>query len=144
MAANNEDIQQISSACAIATQALEAIGNLQTNDIRNLAASTATNSTSSSSIPPTNSASIATELIRIFPTYNARGRSTNNRKRVSSSSVHGASSSSKLSKFGRPLKNICHKDLVIIPNPNTNQVPSHSSKVKLEERGLILHEISFR
>ena len=62
MAVNNEDVQQISSACAIATQALEAIGNLQTNDIRNLAASTPTNSTSSSSIPPTNSASIATEL----------------------------------------------------------------------------------
>ena len=54
MAANNEDIQQISSACAIVTQALEDIGNLQTNDIRNLAASTATNNTSSSSIPPTN------------------------------------------------------------------------------------------
>ena len=34
----------------------------------NLAASTATNSTSSSSIPPTNSASIGTELSQRFPT----------------------------------------------------------------------------
>ena len=44
MAANSEDAQHISSACAIAKQALEAIENLHNNDIRNVAALTATNS----------------------------------------------------------------------------------------------------
>ena len=43
MAASKEDVQQISSACAIAKQALEAIGILQNKDIRNVAALAATN-----------------------------------------------------------------------------------------------------
>lgn len=41
IAGRNEDeqgVQQISSACAIAKQALEAIGNLQSNDIGNVTA----------------------------------------------------------------------------------------------------------
>ena len=53
------------------------------------------------------------------------------------------SSRSQSSKFGRPVKSIVHKDLVIIPNPSTNQVPSHAFKVKLEDRGLIIHEFPF-
>ena len=53
MAANSEDIKHISSACAIATQALEAIGNLQSSEIRNLAASTVTNSALNGSNLPT-------------------------------------------------------------------------------------------
>lgn len=50
MTDNNEDLQHISLACAIAKQALEAIGNLQNNDIRNVAAFTATNIGSTSSV----------------------------------------------------------------------------------------------
>ena len=136
MAANNEDVQHISSACAIATQALEAIGNLQSSEIRNLAASTVTNSALNGSNLPTSSSSIAAELGRRFPTFNARG-GTANRKRPSRSSM------TREKKYGRPSKTIVYKDLVIIPSPNTSQVPSHSSKVKLEERGLIIHEFPF-
>ena len=33
--------------------------------------------------------------------------------------------------------------MVIIANPNTNQVPSHVRKVKLEERGIIIHQSPF-
>ena len=130
--------------CAIATQALEAIGNLQCSDIRNLASPTATGSFSSSCNPSASgSCVIAVELGRRFPTFNARGGRGNNRKRSSSSLNHKTSSRSQSSKFGRPMKSILHKDLVIIPNPNTNQVPSHASKVKLEERGFIIHEFPF-
>ena len=144
MAASNENVDQITSACAIATQALEAIGNLQCSDIRNLASSTATGSFSSSCNPSASgSSAIAAELGRRFPTFNARGGRGNSRKRSSSSLNHETSSRSQSSKFGRPVKSIVHKDLVIIPNPNTNQVPSHASKVKLEERGLIIHEFPF-
>ena len=50
MAANNEDVQHISSACGIAKQVLEAIENLHNNDIRNVAALTATNRASTSSV----------------------------------------------------------------------------------------------
>ena len=35
------------------------------------------------------------------------------------------------------------KTKVIIPNPDTKQVPSHSNKVMLEERELIIHEFPF-
>ena len=86
MGANNEDVQHISSACAIATQALEAIGNLQSSEIRNLAASTVTNSALNGSNLPTSSSSIAAELGRRFPTFNARGGKAN-RKRPSTSSM---------------------------------------------------------
>ena len=143
MAASDEDVvQQISSACAIAKEALEAIGNLQSNDIRNVAALTATNSSSTSSSPSSSSGSIALELARRFPSYNARARGVASRRKRPSTST----SSSSLAcgkKNGRPSKTIVHKDLVIIPNPNTNQVPSHVSKVKLEERGLIIHQLPF-
>ena len=139
MAASKEDVQQISSACAIAKQALEAIGNLQNKDIRNVTALTATNSSSTNSISSSSSGSIAAELARRFPSYNARGATS--RKRPSTSSSTNSMSRGK--KNGRPNKTIIHKDLVIIPNPDTNQVPSHVSKVKLEERGLIIHQLPF-
>ena len=75
MAASKGDVQavqQISLACTIAKQALEAIGNLQSNDIRNVAALTAANSASTNSIPASSlgsiaRGSIATELARRCP-----------------------------------------------------------------------------
>ena len=135
MAGSNESVDEITSACAMATQALEVIGNLQCRDIRNLASLTATGSVSSGCNPlRSGSSAIAAELGRRFPTFNARGGKTNTRKRSSSASNHETSSRSQSSKFGRPVKSIVHKDLVIIPNPSTNQVPSHANKVKLEER----------
>ena len=72
MAANYEDVRHISSACAIAKQAFEAIENLHNNDIRNVAGLTATNRAATSSVP-SSSPSIAVELSRRFPTLNARG-----------------------------------------------------------------------
>ena len=143
MAASKEDVQvvqQISSACAIAKQALEAIGNLQSNDIRNVAPLTATNSSSTNSILSSSSGSIAAELAWRFPSYNARGAASRKRPSTSNSTMN---SMSRGKKNGHPNKTIIHKDLVIIPNPNTNQVPSHVSKVKLEERGLIIHQLPF-
>ena len=102
MAGSNESVEQITSACATATQALEAIGNLQCRDIRNLASSTATGSVSSSCNPSTSgSSAIAAELGRRFPTFNARGGRTNSRKRSSSASNHETSSRSHSSKLGR-------------------------------------------
>ena len=36
-----------------------------------------------------------------------------------------------------------HKDLVVIPGPDIEKVPTQSSRVKLEERELVCHEFSF-
>ena len=140
MAANNEDVQHISSACAIAKQALEAIENLHNNDIRNVAALTATNRASTSSVP-SSSPSIAAELSRRFSTFNARA-ATATRKRASVGTF--TSSVFQGNRNGRPSKAIFHKKLVIIPNPNTKQVPGHVNKVKLEERGLIIHQFPLK
>ncbi|PFX14080.1 hypothetical protein AWC38_SpisGene21794 [Stylophora pistillata] len=98
MTDNNEDLQHISSACVKAKQAVEAIGNLQNNDIRNVAAFTATNTASTSSVP-SSSPSNAIELLRRFPTYSARGV-TATRKRTSTSAF--TSSKSRGNKTGRP------------------------------------------
>jgi ribosomal protein S27E len=153
MAARN--FEDISSACEVAAQALQAIGNLRNPDIRNLAESTATNSNSSSSSCSStlttgtggSISAFAAELGQRFPTFNAsiNSRSSvrkNHKKRKSNNNTPNASSGSG-TKIGRPSKSVIHKDLVIIPNPDTKQVPSHSSKVKLEERELIIHEFPF-
>ncbi|XP_028407831.1 uncharacterized protein LOC114530408 [Dendronephthya gigantea] len=149
----SKKLEEISSACEAAAQALQAIGNIGNADIQNLAASTASSDNSVASTSTTNGGdAIATELARRFPTYNSRGRRpsgnvvgrsrtrTLGRKRRSNSREKPPESDAK---SGRPAKSICHKDLVIIPNPYTKQVPSHSSKVKLEERGLIIHKFPF-
>ena len=155
MAARNlEQFDDISSACEVAAQALQAIGNLSNSDIRNLAESTASNSSASnsnmSSTSGGNMSAFAAELGQRFPTFNAGKVSTilvavllkTPKKRKSINDTHDAGSRSG-AKIGRPSKSVIHKDLVIIPNPDTKQVPSHSSKVKLEERGLIIHEFPF-
>ena len=38
---------------------------------------------------------------------------------------------------------IVHKDLVVIPGPDFEKVPTHNSRVKLEERQLVCHEFPF-
>ena len=109
---------------------------------RNFASLTATGSVSSGCNQSTSGTYvIAAELRRRLPTLNVRGGRTNSRKRSSSASKHEISSRSLSSKLERPMKSIVHK--VIIPHPSTNKVPSHANKVKLEERGLIIHEFPF-
>ena len=105
-----------------------------------------------------NISAIAVELGQRFPIFNAcinntRGRESRNssnpssvkkntKKRKSNSNTQDALSGS-TTKIGRHSKSVIYKDLVIIPNPDTKQVLSHSSKVKLEERELIIHEFHF-
>ena len=40
-------------------------------------------------------------------------------------------------------KLLCTKILVVIPGPDIEKVPTHSSRVKLEERELVCHEFPF-
>ena len=87
MAANNEDVQHISLACAIAKHTLKAIENLHNDNIRNVAALTATKRTSTSSVP-SSSSSIAAELSHWFLTFDARVATTT-RKRTSTDSKTG-------------------------------------------------------
>ncbi len=36
-----------------------------------------------------------------------------------------------------------YKDLILIPNPNTDNVPVHNNRVKLEKRGFVVYEFPF-
>ena len=151
MAARN--FEDISSACEVAAQALQAIGNLSNPGIRNLAESTASSSSASNSnmlaTSGGNISAFAAELGQTFPTFNAcinntrvrESRNSSNRssvekntkKRKSNNNSQNASSGSR-TKIGQPSKSVIYKDLV---------VPSHFSEVKLEERELIIHEFPF-
>ncbi|CAB4037441.1 Hypothetical predicted protein, partial [Paramuricea clavata] len=115
------NFEDISSACEVAAQALQAIGNLRNPDIRNLAESTASNSSASNSNMSTTSGGnisvFAAELGQRFPTFNAcinntRGRESHNsssrstvkknsKKRKSNDNTQDASSGSG-TKIGRP------------------------------------------
>ena len=44
---------------------------------------------------------------------------------------------------GRPSKTLVYKDLVLIPSPNINKVPTHTARLQLEEREIVCHEFSF-
>ena len=154
------NFEDISSACEVAAQALQAIGNLRNPDIRNLAESTASNSSASNSNMSTTSggniSAFAAELAQRFPTFNAcinntRGREShssgrssvkkNSKKRKSNNNTQDASGGSG-TKIGRPSKSVIHKVLVIIPNPDNKQVPSHSNRVNMQRssRALLCFE----
>ena len=143
----------LTSLCRIASQALQQISDLeQPTD-------TPTRSVEQSeNLPETlqnaNRVSLFDELASRFPTFNSRTTST---KRSSSSQNKkgknkgkGATrpstdtpDSGKYSKVGRSPHQTVNRDLIIIPNPNTAVVPSHKSRVHLENLGLVIHEFPF-
>ncbi|CAB3976830.1 Hypothetical predicted protein [Paramuricea clavata] len=89
-----------------------------------------------------NISTFSAELGHRFPTFNACINKTRGRESHNSSSRSSVIKNSKKRKPNN-INTQDASDLVIIPNPDTKQVPSHSNKVKLEERELIIHEFPF-
>ena len=80
---------------------------------------------------------IQSRLQSCFPTIASRvGRNTRRNVGVSKRFKPRKSGGTN----GRPKKVIVHKDLVVIPGPDTE---THSSRVKLEEKELVCHEFPF-
>eukprot|EP00794_Sanderia_malayensis_P011504 gene11504-12699_t len=145
MAGNNK--KDFASLCKIAAEAISEIKSL---DIER--ASSANNGGSRTAATSTVS-SLAGELASRFPTYRStqerssntglghtavgRGRRTDRRGRRASSC---SGERFQPYKAGRKPSGTVYRDLVIIPNPNTTKVPSHGSRLKLETRGLVVHE----
>lgn len=74
---------------------------------------------------------VSTQLRNLFPTIGTR-------------SFGGKSSESKSSKGKRPppkkpKKDIVHKDVVLLPSPDTKSVPTHQTRCRLENNGFVVH-----
>lgn len=93
----------------------------------------ATSVSSSTGNVNTTSTAVAAQLRNLFPTVGSRS---------SGSKSHGSRLSSK-SKKPAPKKakknDIVHKDVVLLPTPDTKSVPTHQTRCRLENNGFVVH-----
>jgi hypothetical protein len=145
----------LNSACLAAANALQALSHLQpgfasnvsprlTENQRQQSSSTNTQLSQqtveqSGQMPQNVNNSMQSRLQSCFPTIASRQTRSNPARngRVAKSKARKAGGT------GRPKKMIFHKDLVLLPSPAFEKVPTHSSRVKLEERQLVCHEFPF-
>ena len=151
------------AACEHAAEALLSFQNITRDDVQRLAA-TSTSTTVNNTQPENQTTTIRSELSRRFPSYrpgrllqsnsstsassssNAASSSSNQGRRPFSNKKRGppAKTTSKASKRGRPAtSNIVYRDLVIIPDPGTKEVPTHNARVALEKNKLIVSGFPF-
>ena len=150
--------EELSTACRAAADALEILSNLRPGFTRNVIPrmnSTAVSTVSQSNnedrqvnneelqsnerlTSPASSSSIQAQLVTLFPTVGlnrASGKSTSRRPARSKQNIKSTK--------GRPSKALVYKDLVLIPSPKINKVPTHTTRLQLEERELVCHEFPF-
>ena len=77
------------------------------------------------------STAVAAQLRNLFPT-------------VGRSSFGGKSCNSKRGKVKKPpvkkaKKDVVHKDVILLPSPDTTSVPTHQTRCRLENNGFIVH-----
>ena len=142
----------LNSACLAAANALQALSHLQpgfasnvsprlTNSERQQSTNIqSTQQSGASGQVPQNVSSIQSRLQSCFPTIASRQRRSNT---VRNGRVTKSKADTRAGVPGRPKKMIVHKDLVVIPGPDFEKVPTHNSRVKLEERQLVCHEFPF-
>ena len=150
------------TACRAAADALEILSNLRPGFMRNVIprinGSTAISvsqansgerpvndeelqaneSAVQSSTSPASSSSIQARLAILFPTVGS-----NRASRKNTSGRPAKSKRTSKSTKGRPSKTLVYKDLVLIPSPKINKVPTHTTRLQLEERELVCHEFPF-
>lgn len=83
------------------------------------------------SIRNVESPAVAAQLRNLFPTFGKR-------------SFGGKSSNSKCVKGKKPpakkaKKDVVHKDVVLLPSPDTKSVPTHQTRCRLENNGFVIH-----
>ena len=154
--------EELTSACRAAADALQVLSHLRPNFSRNVVPRLNSTSTSASQCQAINNgqrqtadnkersgianneeriernSSIQARLADLFPTL---GSNRDGRRRGSSKSVRPKQP--KKSARGRPTKNLVYKDLVVLPSPKIDKVPTHTTRVHLEERELVCHEFPF-
>jgi hypothetical protein len=140
--------ENLAAACQKAAEALNSLQNITSEDLSRMASST---STSTSPSGP----SICSELSARFPSYRPSSSSSGNanahanclqRPVVSQSSRkrRRKAASGDSGKRGRPCSaSIVHRELVIIPHPDTKKVPTHAACVALEKNKLVVSGFPF-
>ena len=146
--------EELSTACRAAADALEILSHLRPGFTRNVLPrmnSTAVSDSQpnngdrqvsneelqsneraiQSSTSPASSSSIQARLATLFPTVGS-----NRASRKSTSRRPARSKQTIKSTKGRPSKTLVYKDLVLIPSPKINKVPTHTTRLQLEEREL--------
>ena len=144
--------RDLASLCKIAS---EAIGEINSIDIQRASMPSRTSNGLRTAANSSTSSSFAGELSRRFPTHRSSqerrsnsvpgmgraamgpGRRMDRRGRRASS---WSGERHQPYKAGRKPSGPVNRDLVIVPNPNTTKVPSHGNRLKLETRGLVIHE----
>ena len=97
---------------------------------------------------------IASEVVRLFPTFQQPAVSNNYQKVRSRGAGRGAANQRRLGNLkqsrAKPAKNnkkkkvrLVRKDIVFILNPTVNKVPTHQTRLKLESKGHIIHDFAF-
>ena len=153
--------EELSTACRAAADALEILSHLRPGFTRNVLPriNGTVNSDSQpnngdrqvnnkelqsneraiqSSTSPASSSSIQARLATLFPTVGS-----NRASRKSTCRRPARLKQTIKSNKGRPSKTLVYKDLVLIPSPKINKVPTHTSRLQLEERELVCHEFPF-
>ncbi|XP_028413816.1 uncharacterized protein LOC114536664 [Dendronephthya gigantea] len=139
----NNMANEINTACIAAANALQALGHLQPGFASNISprlteSMNVNNSTETqTSTIPVTPESIQSRLQTCFPTIAAR------QSRIPPRSGRVSKRTKGRPPQGRPKKMIIYKDLVLLPSPDVEKVPTHNSRVKLEERQLVCHEFPF-
>ena len=150
--------EELSTACRAAADALEILSNLRPGFTRNVIPRMNSTALSTVSQPnnedrqvnneelqsnerstsPASSSAIQARLATLFPTVGS-----NRASRKSTSRRPARSKQNIKSTKGRPSKALVYKDLVLIPSPKINKVPTHTTRLQLEERELVCHEFPF-
>ena len=154
--------EELSTACRAAADALEILSHLRPGFTRNVIPRMNSTAVSDSqpnngdcqvnneelqsneraiqsfSTSPASSSSIQARLATLFPTVGS-----NRASRKSTSRRPARSKQTIKSTKGRPSKTLVYKDLVLIPSPKINKVPTHTTRLQLEERELVCHEFPF-
>ena len=155
--------EELSTACRAAADALEILSNLRPGFTRNVIprinSSTAVSvsqansgerqvndeglqenesAVQSSTSTAASSSSIQARLATLFPTVgsNRASRKTTSRRPARSKQTIKSTK-------GRPSKTFVYKDLILIPSPKINKVPTHTTRLQLEERELVCHKFPF-
>ena len=84
------------------------------------------------------SISIQARLATLFPTVGSNGASKKDTSRRPAKSKPTIKSTK-----GHPCKTFVYMDLVLIPSPKISKVPTHTTRLQLEERQLVCHEFPF-
>ena len=143
---NNKESAEINS---IINNAIESISSLR--DMQPAVNGNQSNPQHGQQSQPT----IASEVVRLFPTFQQPATSNNYQEVRSSRASGGAVNQRRLNNSRqsrtRPAKKnnkkkkvrLIHKDIVFILNPAMNKVPTHQTRLKLESKSRIIHDFAF-